>query len=75
MNKLTDKETEGTEKVNIQTESIKKFQFVKVINTEKQDRRTVIDGQKDRQTYGQKNIYIDILTDKQAEIQTGSQMS
>ena len=50
MNKLTDKETEGTEKVNIQTERIKKFQFVKVINTEKQDRRTVIDGQKDIQT-------------------------
>ena len=50
MNKLTDKETEGTEKVNIQTESIKKFQFVKVINTDKQDRRTVIDEQKDRQT-------------------------
>ena len=50
MNKLTDKETEGTEKVNIQTQSIKKFQFVKVINTEKQDRRTVIDGQKDIQT-------------------------
>ena len=50
MNKLTDKETEGTEKVNIQTERLKKFQFVKVINTEKQDRRTVIDGQKDIQT-------------------------
>ena len=50
MNKLTDKETEGTEKVNIQTERLKKFQFVKVINTEKQDRRTVIDGQKDIET-------------------------
>ena len=36
--------------MNIQTESIKKFQFEKVINTEKQDRQTVIDGQKDIQT-------------------------
>ena len=78
MNKLTDKETEGTEKVNIQTEGIKKFQFVKVINTEKtrqKDSYRWTERYTDKQTYGQKNIYIDILTDKQAEIQTGSQMS
>ena len=78
MNKLTDKETEGTEKVNIQTERIKKISICKSYKyrkTRQKDSYRWTERYTDKQTYGQKNIYIDILTDKQAEIQTGSQMS